>query len=77
MYKLGAASVVHNKVYIKNFVLLKASLINHLKPELNPSTQRCLTRFFTGDFASCTVHFLNIRICVKTNKYTNYSLIRH
>jgi hypothetical protein len=21
-------------------------------PELNPSEQRCLTRFFTGDFAS-------------------------
>jgi hypothetical protein len=25
---------------------------NPLTPELNPSTQRCLTRFFTGDFAS-------------------------
>jgi hypothetical protein len=27
-------------------------LINHLTPELNPSAQRCLARFFTGDFAS-------------------------
>jgi hypothetical protein len=26
--------------------------INPLTPELNPSVQRCLTRFFTGDFAS-------------------------
>jgi hypothetical protein len=26
--------------------------INSLTPELNPSAQRCLTRFFTGDFAS-------------------------
>jgi hypothetical protein len=26
--------------------------INPLTPELNPSAQRCLTRFFTGDFAS-------------------------
>jgi hypothetical protein len=26
--------------------------INTLKPELNPSEQRCLTGFFTGDFAS-------------------------
>jgi hypothetical protein len=26
--------------------------LNPLTPELNPSTQRCLTRFFTGDFAS-------------------------
>jgi hypothetical protein len=28
---------------------------NPLKPELNPSAQRCLTRFFTGDFVSLTV----------------------
>jgi hypothetical protein len=27
-------------------------LFNTLTPELNPSAQRCLTRFFTGDFAS-------------------------
>jgi hypothetical protein len=46
-------------------------VINPLTPELNPSAQRCLTRYFTGDFASWTVHFINI--CVKTNKYTNYS----
>jgi hypothetical protein len=26
--------------------------INPLTPELNPSAQRCLTRFFIGDFAS-------------------------
>jgi hypothetical protein len=26
--------------------------INPLTPELNPSVQRCLTRFFTVDFAS-------------------------
>jgi hypothetical protein len=26
--------------------------INPLKPELNPSAQRCLTRFITEDFAS-------------------------
>jgi hypothetical protein len=25
---------------------------NPLMPELNPSAQRCLTIFFTGDFAS-------------------------
>jgi hypothetical protein len=29
-----------------------AKYINPLMPELNPSTQRCLMRFFTGDFAS-------------------------
>jgi hypothetical protein len=36
--------------------------INNLTPELNPSAQRCLTRFFTGDFASWTVHFFNIYV---------------
>jgi hypothetical protein len=45
--------------------------LNPITPELNPSAQRCLARFFTEDFASLTVHFVNI--CVKTNKYTNYS----
>jgi hypothetical protein len=37
-----------------------------LTPELKPSAQSCLTRFFTGDFASWTVHFTNI--CVKTQQ---------
>jgi hypothetical protein len=32
--------------------LLSPGQINPLKPELNPSAQRCLTTFFTGDFAS-------------------------
>jgi hypothetical protein len=40
--------------------------INPLTPELNPSAQRCLTRFFTGDFASLTVNFANI--CVKNQQ---------
>jgi hypothetical protein len=31
-----------------------------LTPELNPSAQRCLTRIFTRDFFSWTVHFVNI-----------------
>jgi hypothetical protein len=39
------------------------NIINPLTPELNPSAQRCLMRFFTRDFASWTVHFVNI--CVK------------
>jgi hypothetical protein len=42
-------------------------IINPLTPELNPLAQRCLTRYFTGDF----VHFVNI--CVKTQQITNYS----
>jgi hypothetical protein len=32
--------------------LLHGIPINPLTPELNPSAQRCLTKFFTGDFAS-------------------------
>jgi hypothetical protein len=31
-------------------------------PELNPSAQRCLKRFITGDFASLTVHLVNINV---------------
>jgi hypothetical protein len=34
-------------------------------PNLNPSAQRYLTRLFTGDFASWTVHFVNK--CVKNH----------
>jgi hypothetical protein len=34
--------------------------INPLTPELNPSARHCLTRIFTGDLASWTVHFVNI-----------------
>jgi hypothetical protein len=32
--------------------VLWLTYFNPLTPELNPSAQRCLTRFFTGDFAS-------------------------
>jgi hypothetical protein len=56
-------------VYIRNKNLMEIRLvcnINPLTPELNSSTQRCLTRFFTGDFASWTVHFVNI--CVKNQQ---------
>jgi hypothetical protein len=43
-------------------------VINPLTPEFNPSAQRCLTRFFTQDFASWTVQFVNIRVCVKNQQ---------
>jgi hypothetical protein len=36
--------------------------INPLTPELNPSTQRCLKRIFTGDFDSLTVQFVNVSV---------------
>jgi hypothetical protein len=48
------------------FCFEKDILINSLTPELNPSAQHCLTRFFTGDFVSLTVHFVNI--CVKNQQ---------
>jgi hypothetical protein len=41
-------------------------VVNPLMPELNPSVQLCLMRFFTGDFVSWTVHFVNI--CVKNQQ---------
>jgi hypothetical protein len=44
---------------------------------VHPSAQHCLTRFFTEDFASSTVHFVNI--CMKNQQihhllvqFTNY-----
>jgi hypothetical protein len=41
-------------------------IFNPLTPELYPSSQRCLTKFFPGDFASWTVHFVNT--CVKNQQ---------
>jgi hypothetical protein len=32
--------------------LTDCQVLNPLTPELNPYAQHCLTRFFTGDFAS-------------------------
>jgi hypothetical protein len=52
--------------YSKRSYEIYISPINPLTPELNPSTQRCLTRFFTGDFASWTVRF--IIVCVKNQQ---------
>jgi hypothetical protein len=31
--------------------LYNVTAVKPLTPELNPSSQRCLTRFFTGEFA--------------------------
>jgi hypothetical protein len=41
-------------------------VFNSLMPELNPSAQRWLTRFFTRDFASWTLHFVNV--CLKNQQ---------
>jgi hypothetical protein len=38
--------------FISSGTFLLALDINPLTAELNPSAQRSLTRFFTGDFAS-------------------------
>jgi hypothetical protein len=45
--------------------------VNPSTPELNPSAQRCLTRFFTGVLVlePC----ISLIYALKTNKYTNYS----
>jgi hypothetical protein len=39
----------HNN--IENFNTRRMTAVNPLTPELNPSAQRCLPRFFTGDFS--------------------------
>jgi hypothetical protein len=46
------------------------TIINPLTPELNPSAQRCLTRFLLGILL---LELCTSLICVKTNKYNNYS----
>jgi hypothetical protein len=46
--------------------------INPLTLELSPSAQRCLARFFTGNFASSTVNFVNI--CVKNQQMQQSSV---
>jgi hypothetical protein len=45
---------IHVNSKEKNYYKRKddGKLLNPLTPELNPSAQRCLTRFFTGNFAS-------------------------
>jgi hypothetical protein len=54
-------SALNSFIYIFIFVYLpfvihptkqRIEPFNPLTPELNPSAQRCLTRFFTGSFAS-------------------------
>jgi hypothetical protein len=41
-----------NKEFIYMYAIcVGAGLLTLLTPELNPSAQRCLTRYFTGDFA--------------------------
>jgi hypothetical protein len=52
------------------FYNLPPKFINPLTPELNPSAQRCLARYFTGDIASWTVHFVNI--CVKAQQMQQF-----
>jgi hypothetical protein len=59
----------HLRDYLKqevHYIIKQKASFNPLTPELNPSAQRCLTRFFTGYFDSWTVHFVNI--CVKNQQ---------
>jgi hypothetical protein len=55
----------HIVTVLRLFIYVQVN-INPLTLELNPSLQRRLTRFFTGDFASWTMHFVNI--CVKNKQ---------
>jgi hypothetical protein len=49
---LGVPYQYHSTDAPYSFVLAIHSDVNPLTPELNPSSQRCLTRSFTGDYAS-------------------------
>jgi hypothetical protein len=67
-FRLSVGAVDHSRLrhLETGSVVHPATLFNPLTPELNPSPQRCLARFFTGDFASWTVHFVNT--CVKNQQ---------
>jgi hypothetical protein len=56
--------IVPEKSQNVRYDMLRA--LSPLTPQLNTSAQRCLTRFFTVDFASRTLHFINI--CVKNEQ---------
>jgi hypothetical protein len=58
--------ILHREIYLYFSQIHTKFMFNPLTPELNPSAQRCLTRFFTADFASLTVNFVNI--CVKNQQ---------
>jgi hypothetical protein len=68
-HTLLAARCYDVRSYLPNFP--KTTRFNPLTPELNPSMQRCLTRFLLG--------ILLLELCIsliyawKPNKYTNYS----
>jgi hypothetical protein len=69
-----------NKIITKwrfpyQILMLKLHNINPSTPELNPSAQRCLMRFFKGDFASWTVHFVNV--CMKNQQMQQYEYINY
>jgi hypothetical protein len=42
----------HFAYHLFRILLGSFSIVSPLTPELNPSAQRCLARFFTGDFTS-------------------------
>jgi hypothetical protein len=52
MVHIQARNHSTNKTRLHSNVFCVTETVNPLTPELNPSAQRCLTRFFTGDFAA-------------------------
>jgi hypothetical protein len=55
----GVEKFLLMKLYRSSFLCIshksalpQFTILNSLMPELNPSAQRCLTRFLTGDIAS-------------------------
>jgi hypothetical protein len=52
MTHIQARNYLTNETRLHSNVFCVTEIVNPLTPELNPSAQRCLTRFFTGDFAA-------------------------
>jgi hypothetical protein len=55
MYKIGKQLIINKinevgRLKFRIYMHSRASALNPLTPELNPSAQRCLPNFFNGNF---------------------------
>jgi hypothetical protein len=68
--RFSPGSLRRNSMYIFLSLGCFGHILNPLTPELNPSAQRCLTRFFTGILLQPCISLI---YAWKPNKYTCYS----
>jgi CDP-diglyceride synthetase len=70
----GSAKILEwLRVFVKISAVLAHTLLNPLTPELNPSAQRCPTRFFLGILL--LEPYISLIYAWKTNKSTNTPIL--